>query len=209
MNAFASASYWEQRYASGGNSGAGSRGRLLAYKAAFLDGFMAGNAIRDVIDLGCGDGTLLALIHPPVYRGVDVSPTVLARCVSRFRARPELAFMAFSELAGAPPAQLALSIDVIFHLVEDAIFEAYMTQLFAMATRYVVVYASNCDRTWPAAHVRHRNFAAASRPGWRLAAHLPNPYPFDPADPDGTSFADFFVYARPGAACTIGLPATS
>jgi hypothetical protein len=47
----------------------------------------------------------------------------------------------------------------------------------------------------------------ATEPDWRLLAHLPNRYPFDPGRPDDTSFADFFIYGRPGAACRITVPA--
>jgi len=85
-----------------------------------------------------------------------------------------------------------------------------MDALFADATRLVLIYASNLDRAWPAPHVRHRRFTdhvAAHFPNWRLCAHLPNPYPFDPVRPDGTSFADFFVYARGGANCVLPVPA--
>jgi len=72
-----------------------------------------------------------------------------------------------------------------------------------------VIYASNVDADWPASHVRHRRFTdhvAASQPRWRLLAHLPNPRPYDPARPDDTSFADFFVYGKHDAACTIAIP---
>ena len=79
--------------------------------------------------------------------------------------------------------------------------------------RLVAVYSSNADRSWPGVHVRHRRFTdhvAATQPAWRLLAHLPNPYPFDPARTDETSFADFFVYGRVGThgePCVIRAPA--
>jgi hypothetical protein len=74
-----------------------------------------------------------------------------------------------------------------------------MQALFAHAMRFVVVYASNVDRAWPSPHVRHRRFTdhvAATQPGWTLLSHVPNIYPFDPTQPDSTSFADFFVYGK-------------
>ena len=37
-------------------------------------------------------------------------------------------------------AELALSLDVIYHLVEDTVYESYMGQLFDSATKYVIVY---------------------------------------------------------------------
>ena len=207
MNAFSSCRYWEARYRAGGTSGAGSHGTLLRFKAAVINAFIADNAVGGVLDLGCGDGTLLSLLRLPSYVGVDVSPTALACCASRF---PRHRFVPFDAVEAEAPAELALSIDVIFHLVEDAVFAGTMHALFSHATRFVLIYASNLDSDWPAPHVRHRRFTdhvAAAWPEWRLLAHLPNPYPFDPARPDATSLSDFFVYGRPGEGCRIRLPA--
>jgi hypothetical protein len=65
----------------------------------------------------------------------------------------------------------------------------------------VVIYASNEDRATAAPHVRHRKFSdwvARHRADFALEAHIPNAYPFDPADPVNTSFADFYVYRAVG-----------
>ena len=35
--------------------------------------------------------------------------------------------------------------DVIYHLVEDEIFESHMAALFNHATRFVLIYSSNCS----------------------------------------------------------------
>ena len=196
MNAFRSDEYWEARYRRGGNSGAGSYERLARFKAGFINDFVAENQVASVLDLGCGDGNLLSLLNVPGYVGVDVSLTVLAGCITRF---PRHRFVLFDALDTVPAAELAMSIDVIFHLVEDAVFADYMRALFERATRFVIVYSSNFDRGWPAAHVRHRRFTdhvAACQPGWHLLAHVPNRCPYDPTQPDTTSFADFFVYCR-------------
>jgi SAM-dependent methyltransferase len=209
-SAFASGEYWEARYSAGGTSGMGSIGRLARFKAAAINGFITANDIRSVIDLGCGDASQLALLElPGDYIGVDVSPSALARCAARFPARR---FVTPEILRTMLPAELTLSLDVIYHLVEDAVFAATMRTLFAWATRFVVIYASNRDSAWPSEHVRHRRFTdhvAATEPDWRLLAHLPNPYPFDPADPDATSFSDLFVYGRNDASCSITVPALS
>lgn len=200
MSGFSSPAYWEARYRDGGTSGAGSYGRLARFKADFINTLVARHHIASVLDLGCGDGALLALLRVPAYTGVDVSPTTLARCRARF---PDHRFLPAEALDTAPPAELAMSIDVVFHLVEDALFARHMQTLFTHATRFVLIYASNVDRAWPSPHVRHRRFSdhvAASQPEWALVAHVPNRYPFDPASPDDTSFADFFLYARTAGA---------
>jgi hypothetical protein len=96
---------------------------------------------------------------------------------------------------------LVLSLDVIFHLVENRVFEAYMQSVFAHAGRFVVIYSSNKTAVGEAPHVRHRQFThwiEANQPGWQMTGHIPNRYPFDPARPDETSFADFYFFERQG-----------
>ena len=51
-----SAIYWEQRYAGGGTSGAGSYGAAGRLKAEFLNAFVREHEVQSVIELGCGDG---------------------------------------------------------------------------------------------------------------------------------------------------------
>jgi SAM-dependent methyltransferase len=208
MNAFSSTHYWEARYRANGTSGSGSAGRLARFKAAVINHFVADNRIASVLDLGCGDGSLLALLDlPDTYIGADAVPAAIATCAAR---HPEKRFVLLPEVPALPPAELTLSLDVLYHLIEDAVFLSAIQTLFAKATRHVVIYASNADVTWPVAHVRHRRFTdtvAAVAPDWRLLAHLPNPYPFDPRLPNDTSFADFFIYGRPDAPCRIHIPA--
>jgi hypothetical protein len=82
--------------------------------------------------------------------------------------------------------------------------------LFEASNRFVVIYASNADAAWTSPHVRHRRFTDYVQnhcPNWRLVAHCPNPYPFNPNLPDDTSFADFFVFTRAREACTVMVPA--
>lgn len=208
--AFSSEQYWESRYRAGGTSGMGSVGRLARFKAATVNRFIAANAIGSVIDLGCGDASQLALLElPDAYVGVDVSPAALARCTERF---PGRRFVLPAQLRTTAPAELTLALDLLYHLIEDHIFAATLRTLFAWATRFVLIYASNLDAETGSPHVRHRRFTAhvaATEPDWRLLAHLPNPYPYDAACPDETSFADFFVYGRKDAPCSIVVPAPS
>lgn len=205
---FRSAAYWEQRYRIGGPSpsGAGSYGRLADYKAALINGLIEDNGITHVADFGCGDGNLLSLLRLPAYTGLDVSETTIARCAARF---PEHGFLPIARVAELRPADLCLSVDVIYHLIEDDVFAAHMDALFTHASRLVLIYASNLNLSWPSPHVRHRRFSdyvTEKHPGWRLCAHAPNPYPFDAARPSDTTFADFFLYAEPHTNCVLRLP---
>ena len=207
MNEFSSAAYWDARYRAGGTSGAGSAGWLARYKAAVVNGFIAANGIRSMIDAGCGNASQLSLLIPPAgYTGVDVSSAALARCATR---HPGRRFVTPDALPAIPPAELTLSMDVLYHLIEDEVFAGTMHTLFAWSTRYVMIYSSNIDAAWPAAHVRHRCFTdhiARTQPAWRLLAFLPNPRPFDPARPEETSFADFYIFGKRGGGATIPVP---
>lgn len=194
-----SEAYWERRYSGGGNSGVGSYGLFAAFKAEVLNGFVAGREVRTVIEFGCGDGHQLGLARYPQYLGFDVSSTVIARCRDLFKADPHKSFRPVAEYDGET-AELALSLDVIFHLVEDDIFERYMRTLFAAAERYVIIYSSDTDDNsgHDGVHVRHRNFTKwveLNVPDWKLVTRVPNRYPYK-GDFTTGSFADFFVFER-------------
>ena len=208
MAGFSSATYWDTRYRMGGTSGAGSAGHLARYKAGVLNGLIAANGIASMIDLGCGDASQLALLRPPPdYIGMDVSPAALALCAAR---NPSLRFVAPEHLAMVRPAELTASLDVLYHLVEDDVFDRAIRTLFGWSTRFVAIYASNADAGFTSPHVRHRRFTdrvAADWPDWRLRAHLPNPWPYHPARPDDTSFSDFYIYGKTDEDCVVTVPA--
>jgi SAM-dependent methyltransferase len=198
-----SASFWESVYRHGGTSGPGSYGRLAQFKAEVLNDFVRTRNVRTVVEFGCGDGAQLSLAKYPEYVGVDVSPVAVRRCSLLFASDRSKRFF----LIGALPADLGtfdlvLSLDVIYHLVEDRVFEEYMSRLFSFSLRYVVIYASNYDAWTEAHHVRHRNFTAwidKKAPKWRAAGFIANPFPADPLQPDETSFADFHFFIRKDA----------
>lgn len=188
--------YWEARYAAGGTSGAGSYGAQAEYKASFLNRFVADHAVQTVVELGCGDGSQLRLAEYPSYLGLDVSRTAIARCAELFRDDVSKSFLfydpeLFEDRAGFLRGDLALSLDVVYHLVEDEVFDRYMRQLTAAAERYVVVYATDADkRRATAPHVRHRKFTRwleEHAADIRLSEQVPRP---DPA------YQDFFVFER-------------
>lgn len=202
-----SGDYWEQRYQRGGNSGSGSYSRLAEFKADVLNTFVDRHGVTSVVEFGCGDGAQLALARYPSYTGVDISSKAVELCRAKFANDPSRQFCESSSAADDLTADLALSLDVIYHLVEDKVFHAYMRRLFRSARRFVIIYASNMDQRWPDRHVRHRHFTRwveRNAPAWRLHSCIKNAYPFDPENPTQTSFADFYVFepARPQAQST-------
>lgn len=190
--------YWVSRYREGGNSGAGSYNRLAEFKAEVLNEFVASQHIRDVIEFGCGDGNQLTLARYPSYLGFDVSPHAIEGCKRRFAGDASKSFMLVRDYTGQT-AQVTLSLDVIYHLTEDVVFDLYMQTLFDTAQEYVVIYSSDKDvPPIESAHVRHRQFSRWVRgnaPGWRLLHHIPNRYPYT-GDNDTGSLADFYIYGK-------------
>ena len=193
-----SSSYWEKRYQQGKTSGVGSYGRLAAYKAEVLNDFVAKNNIGSVIEFGCGDGTQLALAQYPSYVGVDVAQGSVALCEARFAGDNSKLFYLTTKIpADLGQFDLALSLDVVYHLVEDAIFEAYMRSLLEHAGKYLIIYSSNKVEPSGVPHVRHRLFTKwieTNAPQWRQIGFIPNKYPEDPKQPNDTSFADFYIF---------------
>jgi SAM-dependent methyltransferase len=192
-----SGEYWERRYREGGNSGPGSYNRLARFKANVLNRFVLEHRIASVIELGCGDGAQLALANYPSYVGVDVSPTAVLMCQRRFEEDQTKQFVvAWSENLGT--FDLALSLDVLFHLVEDVVFDDYMRILFKAASKYVVIYSSNRDNIDGARHVKHRRFSEwikCNAPECCLISKIRNKYPYSRLNSKLTSFSDFYIYA--------------
>lgn len=185
--------YWEARYRLGGHSGEGSRGEAQHYKTGIINQFIKDYAINSVIEFGCGDGQQLRTLHIPHYVGVDVSPTVLSLCKKEFGSDSNKKFVLLDDYAGQR-AELSMSIDVIFHLVEDKTYDDYLTRLFAAGTRFVIIYSTSTDLVdTGVSHVRHRNVLAdvsARFPTFRRMTEaetvLPPPVRFDRGHP--TSF---------------------
>jgi hypothetical protein len=149
--------YWETRYRIGGHSGSGSRGKSAEYKAAILNRFISANAISTAVEFGCGDGYQLGMLEIPSYIGIDVSTTVIDRCREMYAGDSSKRFLLLDDYRGET-AELSMSLDVIYHLVEDRIYDEYLQKLFAAGTRFVVIYATSFDLAATGTpHVRHRD----------------------------------------------------
>lgn len=204
---FNSNEYWEIRYRIGGKagsigpSGAGSYNNLAVFKSEVLNEFVAENNILEVLEFGCGDGNQLSYAKYPYYVGVDVSMTIVNRCREIFAGDTTKQFYELQEFLKKPIKQfeLCLSLDVIYHLIEDRVFEEYMKNLFEYSNKYVAIYASNKNELW-SSHVKHRKFSDWIENYYgesvRLVKIIPNKYPYDPKNPDYTSFADFYIYEK-------------
>lgn len=186
--------YWNQRYKSGGTSGTGSYGRLAEFKAEIINSFVKQYQIKRIIDFGCGDGNQLTLFDFPTYVGLDISRTAIDLCLARFKNDGTKRFFLyvpedFEVNNPIDKADLVLSLDVIYHLVEDRIFQLYMLHLFSSSNRFVIIYSDDIetDRSY---HEKHRQFTKwvkANLSNWELIDRIRNRYPDE-------SCADFFIY---------------
>lgn len=195
--------YWKERYARGGNSGEGSYGPLADYKASFIKSFCAKRGVNTAIEFGCGDGNQALKLNFDRYIGVDISD----KCIQWARQsikRPGWEFFTtkeFSEISGREVCDLGLSLDVVYHLVEDEVYDAYISDLFSTASKFVLIYSSNSEYFDPRfPHVRHRPVVAdirASQSNWQYVGSELNPYHQDPgARPSYGSFAQFHIFEK-------------
>jgi hypothetical protein len=191
--------YWVKRYAKGGNSGPGSYSELAKFKARVLNGFVAEQNIGSVIEFGCGDGNQLELAQYPSYIGFDVSPVAVERCRARFASDSSKRFALVADYAGEQ-ADMAMSLDVIYHLVENSVYEAHLRSVFGAATRFVAVYSTNRDAPDDAGlpHVRHRRFSdfvERELGAWKLLRNEKQPREYS-GDITESSLAEFFLFEK-------------
>ena len=213
FNQQGSKGYWETRYALGGNSGGGSYGRLAEFKAEILNNLIAKYRVGTVIELGCGDGNqttlLTSLDHEErYYLGLDVSPTAITHNLEKFKVDEKKDFLLFDSttlknIGAFLRADMTLSLDVLYHLVERPIYESYLNTLFDMSSNYVVIYASDDDSIKTnAPHVLIRSFTPYIKEHFKdfeLIEKIENKYHWDgvsKSDTNEWSWSDFFVYRR-------------
>jgi len=168
-----------------------------------LNAFVRENNVRTIVEFGCGDGNQLALASYPSYVGLDVSKAAIRLCQQRFRHDKTKTFFLhepnrFKDKHHSYNAELALSLDVIYHIVEDDIFELYIEHLFSVAEKYVIIYSSDFTAYSPSPHVKYRRFSEwiiSRLPEWKLLKKIPNRYPYEGDDRTG-SLSDFYIYKK-------------
>jgi len=188
--------YWIQRYNSGGNSGSGSYNNLAEFKAEIINDFVKDNNVITVIEYGCGDGNQLKIAKYPSYIGFDISPKAIKICQDIFQHDKTKSFRLMTEYKGET-AQLTLSLDVLYHLIEDDIFNSYMERLFNSSERFVIIYSSDYDEEQKY-HEKRRQFTKwvdTVVPGWKLIRHIPNRFPFN-GRKEESSLSDFYIYEK-------------
>lgn len=192
---FDSIKYWENRYKEGGNSGEGSYNKLAEFKAEIINKFIEENNVNSVIEWGFGDGNQLSLLKVPSYIGYDVSETACKMCKERFRNDRSKEFRHYD---GSPIMNcqgiydMAISLDVLYHLVEDDKFDDYLYNLFNSSNKYVCIYSSDYEER-QRAHVKRRKFTEYVKKTfleWEIIAVVKNPWLHE------ASNSNFYFYKK-------------
>jgi len=180
-----------------GTSGAGSYGVLCDFKAKIINDFISKNDIKRVVEFGCGDGNQLKTFNCNTYTGYDVSQSVINKNIETYKSDSTKSFFLYDNYNGEK-FDLSLSLDVIFHLVEDEVFSTYMKILFASSYKYVIIYSSNGQITTKLSeHLKDREFTKwvyDNIPNFELIEKINNEYPYDINDSFNTSMSDFYIY---------------
>jgi len=197
-NFVGSKKYWEKRYTAGGNSGLGSYGKLAEFKAKIINKFIKENGIIKVMEFGCGDGNQLSLFKIDNYIGLDIAKTAIGICRERFKGDKTKNFLLYDpysfEGRNNLEAEISLSLDVIYHIIEDDILELYIKHLFMVSKKFVIIYSSNDNDNsiYSALHCKNRQFSEwikINLPEWELIREIKNEYPNE-------SNSNFYIYKK-------------
>lgn len=183
--------YWEERYKAEGNSGDGSYGSNGQFKIDVLNTYFDKIQPLGVLDFGVGDFTYFSVFTGRNFKffGLDISPTKVVQLKHTFGENAEFSFATTIYDFDDALYDHAISLDVIFHLVEDSTYTNYINHITRLPIESIVIYSSNFnDNKWEL-HVRHRRFVPdiLSR-GFELIEYIPNP--------THSTDSDFYFFKR-------------
>jgi len=188
-------SYWDKRYAKGNTSGCGSYGDYAKYKADVINEFIQQEKLNSIIEFGCGDGNQLGMININEYTGLDISKEAISMCIDTYCENKNKSFLLYDPdhfLNNTLQFDASISLEVIFHIIDDNKYRKYLHDLFSCASKYVIIYSSNfAQQRKETSHIKHRNFTTyvdATFTSWTLKSFLKNPFS------DRTS--NFYIYKR-------------
>ena len=187
---FSSSKYWESRYALGGNSGEGSYGAYCDFKTDVMNKFLIENNIESVVEFGCGDGNQLSKINYKNYVGFDVSHTAIDLCKSKFKNSNHRFTNSISELPDS--SDCTISLDVLYHLVEDEVYRQHLMDLFEKSSNYVVIFSSDYESTEGRLHMRRRHFTKDVKsmfPNYKMCETIKSP-------PELNNPANFYFFKK-------------
>lgn len=176
---------WENRYATGGNSGAGSYGDSYEFKRDVINDYIKKFNIKNVLDLGCGDGNQITELSVEKYSGFDISQCVVDLCRKKYENDSSKQFNVYdNNFKNDQSYDLCMSIDVIYHIIDDSDFNCYMCNLFNPLNKYILIYSTNYESVLNG-HMRHRKFDSMIPKTSKFIEKIKNKVGYD---------ADFYLY---------------
>lgn len=201
---FDSREYWEKRYKAGGDSGSGSYNELALFKSEIINELILKHGLSSVVEFGVGDGNQLSLMKYEQYLGLDTSKFVIKSCIAKFGKDSSKNFMlydpeCFANHGSFLQSDLVLSLDVIYHLIEEDVYRKHLEDIFSVGKKMVVIYSTNETLPQFGGHEKHRNFTEDIRKyvaGWRLFEIIENKYSIEKYGEDRGSRANFYLYTN-------------
>lgn len=157
---FSVKNYWDSRYKGGGNSGWGSHDlSSVNFKKNYVNHLISKHSTKTVVELGCGDGNQLTTFKGyEKYYGHDISDNIIGKCKTKFMGDDSKEFTNNTDVLLVRKYDLSLSLDVIYHLVEDEVYEKYMHDLFNLSN-LVCIFGTNRLESSAAPHCTHREIS--------------------------------------------------
>ncbi len=183
---------WKNRYQNGGNSGSGSYNELYIFKRDIINDIIKKNNIHSIIDFGCGDGNQIKEINTKNYIGIDIADTGIKICKMKYNNDITKKFYTYDEINNIKlQSDLTMSLDVLYHILEDELYFNYLKQLFSSSSNYVLIYSNNYNGHI-VGHMHTRKFTddvEKKFPNWELREKINQIYP-------KKSSADFYLYKK-------------
>jgi len=152
-NKYFTRDYWEKRYKTGGNSGFGSHDAgSVKFKGDYISNLIKKYGVETLFDYGCGDGNQLPAIKGYTnYFGYDIAANVVDLCKSKFVGDETKFFSSNLSDILIRKYDMAISMDVTYHIIEEELFELYLDNLFN-AGNIVVLFTTNNDSKTSLSH---------------------------------------------------------
>jgi 2-polyprenyl-3-methyl-5-hydroxy-6-metoxy-1,4-benzoquinol methylase len=136
--------YWQEWYSAGNNSGQGSMGELLEFKAAFINKHLEG--VNSVFDFGCGDGSLSRLLNIENYFGIDVSKEIVSKCNKQKKKTnhnyEQASFIDINPefIKSKIQPEALMCIDALYHVMDNSVVDKTLENLFSGISPLVILY---------------------------------------------------------------------
>ncbi len=152
--------YWENRYLGGYDSGLGSHNDIE--KEIRLSVLKELNGINSILDVGCGDISLikdiLGIFPEAEYTGLDISEVIIDR--NRKYNLPKCKFEKLERPFFDYKADLVLCFDVLYHITDEEDYIKTLESLKRAFKKYLAVITYNDQglKWHSASHIVKRKF---------------------------------------------------